>query len=198
MAYTKTVWKPRKGLNLKRFEKSLESAQSVILNNVPDAVTEHGTPFSVDNMNKIEQGIYDAHEALNALALSISANYTYTHPASHPASMITQDANNRFVTDAEKAMWNNSSLSPIVISGLNVDMYLPSVDVDELKLFVVTIARTQNKVVRLYTPSHIIYIKAVENNTTSMVGLPGGTIAQLNSGAADLIATLKIYALGIN
>lgn len=30
----------------------------------------------------------------------------YTHPASHPASIITQDANNRFVADAEKAAWN--------------------------------------------------------------------------------------------
>lgn len=31
----------------------------------------------------------------------------YSHPASHPASMVTQDANNRFVSDAEKAAWNS-------------------------------------------------------------------------------------------
>ena len=30
----------------------------------------------------------------------------YTHPASHPPSIITQDASNRFVTDTEKATWN--------------------------------------------------------------------------------------------
>lgn len=30
----------------------------------------------------------------------------YVHPSNHPASIITQDANNRFVTDAEKAAWN--------------------------------------------------------------------------------------------
>ena len=30
----------------------------------------------------------------------------YTHPTNHPASIITQDVNNRFVTDAEKASWN--------------------------------------------------------------------------------------------
>lgn len=30
----------------------------------------------------------------------------YTHPASHPPSIITQDATNRFVTDAEKTAWN--------------------------------------------------------------------------------------------
>lgn len=30
----------------------------------------------------------------------------YTHPANHPPSIITQDASNRFVTDAEKTAWN--------------------------------------------------------------------------------------------
>ncbi|WP_428232476.1 tail fiber domain-containing protein [Flavobacterium sp.] len=30
----------------------------------------------------------------------------YTHPANHPATIITQDSTNRFVTDAEKASWN--------------------------------------------------------------------------------------------
>lgn len=30
----------------------------------------------------------------------------YSHPASHPPSIITQDASNRFVTDAEKSAWN--------------------------------------------------------------------------------------------
>jgi hypothetical protein len=30
----------------------------------------------------------------------------YTHPANHPPSIITQDASNRFTTDAEKATWN--------------------------------------------------------------------------------------------
>lgn len=34
------------------------------------------------------------------------AAMSYTHPANHPASIIAQDASNRFVTDAEKANWN--------------------------------------------------------------------------------------------
>lgn len=37
----------------------------------------------------------------------IAANANnYIHPANHPASIITQDASNRFVTDTEKANWN--------------------------------------------------------------------------------------------
>lgn len=40
-------------------------------------------------------------------ALGIPAQDTvYTHPATHPASMITPDAIHRFVTDSEKATWN--------------------------------------------------------------------------------------------
>jgi hypothetical protein len=31
----------------------------------------------------------------------------YVHPANHAASIITQDASNRLVTDAEKATWNS-------------------------------------------------------------------------------------------
>lgn len=33
----------------------------------------------------------------------------YTHPASHPPSIITQDASNRFVSDTEKSTWNAKS-----------------------------------------------------------------------------------------
>jgi len=40
---------------------------------------------------------------LNGIAAGAN---NYTHPANHPASVITQDASNRFVTDTEKATWN--------------------------------------------------------------------------------------------
>ena len=48
------------------------------------------------------------------IATSVPANAkftdtVYTHPANHPASIITQDANNRFVTDAEKSNWNSKA-----------------------------------------------------------------------------------------
>jgi hypothetical protein len=55
------------GTNLNKFAKSAENAASVILTNAPDAVTQAGTPFSVENMNHMEEGIYGAHEALDAL-----------------------------------------------------------------------------------------------------------------------------------
>ena len=39
----------------------------------------------------------------------------YTHPANHPPSIITQDASNRFVTDAEKSTWN--AKEPAIAAG---------------------------------------------------------------------------------
>ncbi|MCL2127557.1 MAG: hypothetical protein FWH41_10350 [Treponema sp.] len=69
MAYEKTVWKARQGENLNRFDKENETSKSVVLRNNPSLLTEPGTPFSAANMNRIEQGIADAHEAIEAHAV---------------------------------------------------------------------------------------------------------------------------------
>ena len=66
MAYEKIGWKARKGTDLSRHVKEQETARSVILHNAPTQVTEPGTPFSVQNMNHMDEGIYDAHEGLAA------------------------------------------------------------------------------------------------------------------------------------
>ena len=50
---------------------------------------------------------------------SIAAGATaYSHPATHPASVIDQDANNRFVSDAEKSAWNGKQAT--LVSGSNI------------------------------------------------------------------------------
>lgn len=46
-----------------------------------------------------------AAEKAKLSGIAVGAN-NYTHPSSHPPSIITQDASNRFVTDTEKATWN--------------------------------------------------------------------------------------------
>jgi hypothetical protein len=67
MAYTKTVWVARQGNKLNKFTKSEETPTSVVLANSPESVTQAGTPFSVGNMNKIEQGVDDAHTLIKAV-----------------------------------------------------------------------------------------------------------------------------------
>jgi hypothetical protein len=66
MTYTKTVWKARQGTGLNRFNKTQETDDAVNLTNAPLTVTNPGTPFSEENMNHIEQGIWDAHEGIVA------------------------------------------------------------------------------------------------------------------------------------
>jgi hypothetical protein len=67
MAYTKTAWQEMQAAKKNKFNKSEETAASVVLTHAPEGVTQAGTPYSVENMNKMEQGIYDAHEAITAL-----------------------------------------------------------------------------------------------------------------------------------
>jgi len=65
VAYNKTTWIARVGTALNRFLKSNETDNSVELTNDPTGVSTAGTPFTVANMNKIEEGIYNAHTALD-------------------------------------------------------------------------------------------------------------------------------------
>ncbi|MGE8207692.1 glycerophosphodiester phosphodiesterase family protein, partial [Heyndrickxia sp. NPDC080065] len=43
----------------------------------------------------------------------------YTHPATHPASIIVQDGNNRFVTDTEKSNWNGKAGTAVATQTAN-------------------------------------------------------------------------------
>ena len=47
---------------------------------------------------------YTSAEKAKLAGVAAGAN-NYTHPSTHPASMITPDATHRFATDAEKAVW---------------------------------------------------------------------------------------------
>ena len=43
----------------------------------------------------------------------------YVHPSSHPATMITQDATHRFVSDTEKNTWNGKASTAVVSTTAN-------------------------------------------------------------------------------
>jgi hypothetical protein len=73
MAYTKTAWVEPAGAYLNRFKKQNETATSLELIHDP-AMTNQPTPFSVENMNKIEQGIYDAHQGITGLSDTLTAH----------------------------------------------------------------------------------------------------------------------------
>ena len=63
-------------------------------------------------------GLMSAADKVKLNGIAASAN-NYVHPTNHPASIITQDANNRFVTDAEKAIWNAKASTAVVTTTAN-------------------------------------------------------------------------------
>jgi hypothetical protein len=73
MAYTKTTWVEPQGSYLNRFKKQNETATSVELIQDP-VMTNQPTPFSVENMNKMEQGIYEAHQGIASLSDLLTAH----------------------------------------------------------------------------------------------------------------------------
>ncbi len=59
MPYEKQLWEPRDGTGLNKFTDQL-TGKLMELVSTPDSVTSPGSPFSVDRMNHMEDGIYDA------------------------------------------------------------------------------------------------------------------------------------------
>ena len=63
-------------------------------------------PAYPDISGKADKTYVDSKVKTDVPTDAIFTDTVYTHPATHTASVITQDANNRFSTDAEKANWN--------------------------------------------------------------------------------------------
>ena len=60
---------------------------------------------------------YTRAEKTKLAGIEDNAN-AYTHPATHPASMITETSEKRFVSDAEKASWNAKATESFVTEAI--------------------------------------------------------------------------------
>lgn len=127
----------------------------------------------------------------------------YSHPANHPASVITQDANNRFVTDTEKTAWNGKADTTAVTTTTNGLM----ISTDKTKLDGVATGAnnythpanhpstiiTQTATARFVTDTEKATWNGKADNvgaTTTTLGLVKKCEAQADSEATD-IDTLK-------
>lgn len=85
----------------------LEYYQVINWHPFPGHANEHLTggvdpiPKAISNAD----GLMAKEDKSKLDGIAAGAN-NYTHPATHPPSVIAQDASNRFVTDAEKTTWN--------------------------------------------------------------------------------------------
>lgn len=67
-----------------------------------------GGGMMYENATVEQDGLMSKEDKAKLDGVAPKAN-NYTHPEKHPASVITQDANNRFCTDIEKGIWNGKS-----------------------------------------------------------------------------------------
>lgn len=83
----------------------LAKAISTLISHIADSSNPHKvTPEQIGALPSSTD--YVTHDELEATK--------YTHPASHPATMITEDETHRFVSDAEKLQWNEKAGVKIV------------------------------------------------------------------------------------
>lgn len=57
--------------------------------------------------------------AANVPANAKFTDTIYTHPSTHPASMITTDSTHRFVTDSQVSLWNNKASTSVATQSAN-------------------------------------------------------------------------------
>ena len=63
-------------------------------------------------------GLMSAADKTKLNGIATGAN-NYSHPSTHPASMITQDATHRFVSDTEKSTWNAKAGTSVATTSSN-------------------------------------------------------------------------------
>lgn len=68
-----------------------------------------GTILASSTLN----GLMSFTDKVKMDSIKFGAN-NYIHPTTHPASIIEQDSNNRFVTDEEKVAWNSKAAASLV------------------------------------------------------------------------------------
>lgn len=88
---------------------------SLSANATTDAVTiTNSTPNATSSVT----GLMSSTDKAKLDGIAAGAN-NYTHPATHPPSIIAQDASNRFTTDAEKAAWNAKASTAVATTSAN-------------------------------------------------------------------------------
>ncbi len=79
MAYEKQTWEAREGVGLNKFTDQL-TGTVLELTSTPDSVTTPGSPFSVERMNHMEQGIFDATEMAEQALTGAAQQYVRNRP----------------------------------------------------------------------------------------------------------------------
>ena len=93
---------------------------------------EYATNSDLNNkVDKVSGKGLSTNDFTTSEKTKLSGLSNYTHPANHSANVITQDPNNRFVTDSEKARWDDKSDFTGDYNSLTNKPTIPTVDVNK-------------------------------------------------------------------
>lgn len=121
------------------------------LSDIEETVTlKHFTATLLNKLNGIEE----------------NAN-NYTHPASHPASMIDESVARRFVSDTEKSTWNGKQ--DALVSGTNIKTINSSSILGSEDILVMdSISNQSVDGVKTFTSSPIVPTASAQDNSTKV------------------------------
>jgi hypothetical protein len=122
----------------------------------------------------------------------------YTHPTTHPASIIEQDSNNRFVTDAERTKWNSSEQAVAPSISTKISSYTMTGS-DSTVLFDTTESPiTVTLPIASTVTGRIFYIRKNDDGYNSLTFSPSLKVGSGEVSSLNYARTLKIQSDGIN
>ena len=145
--------------------------------------------------------LYTDKVKLDGIAANANA---YTHPSTHPASIIVQDSSNRFVTDTEKSTWNAKASTSVATTSANGLMSasdktkLDGIATGATKITVDTAMSStstnpvQNKVVNTALAG-----KAASSHEHSAANITSGTLAVARGGTGTTSTSGIKSAIGL-
>ncbi|GKV70293.1 hypothetical protein NCCP2716_27910 [Sporosarcina sp. NCCP-2716] len=161
----------------------------------------------------------DFTTAEKAKLAGIQAGATnYQHPATHPATMITEDATHRFVTDAEKTNWNGKETPAGAQEKVNalagpgntktvkqLDNALATHSADEA-LHNIPVKTIKSNIDENYIFTTVEHRRKSDNTLVRKSVLSGGespqyttrTITQYAADGVTVVGTPSIYTLSYN
>ncbi|MGL5315915.1 MAG: hypothetical protein ACRC92_21850 [Peptostreptococcaceae bacterium] len=112
-SYEKTLWVEFETLisasRLNKIEDELEKL-NIYKSQTNHTHNEYATTIALANKVDVVAGKgLSTNDYTTVEKNKLATLQNYTHPLNHEASMIVQTATNRFVSDAEKTIWNNKS-----------------------------------------------------------------------------------------
>jgi len=188
--YNGTIWFPVSANSIPMATESLDGKMSSV-----DKTKVNGIST---NAKKVESSSINGNIKIDGTETNV-----YTHPSTHLPSIISQDANNRFVTDAEITTWNakaNQSDLNTTLDKIGVLSDLPTTDKTSLVNSIIETNEQLSHIVQVFASSFGAIGDNNTDNATAFQNLSSYVNTLTGKSKVEVIfpnGTLK-YSNGLN